>query len=1099
MNKLVIRKKSGGLLAAVLSLSLTFSECLPVLAQGEPAATYEEYVSGEYREEVDAGQYEIVRIATVEQLRELADACTYDAWSRDKRVLLTADLDLNGTELEIPVFGGIFDGQGHTISGLEIQREGSQIGLFRYLQQGAVIQELSVSGARVLPQGSGCQVGILVGRNYGSIVNCQVSGVLEGEEEVGGIAGVNEESGVIRSCAAEVTVLGNRRSGGIVGSNHGILNNCANRGNINIYTNDMVYELEDFTVENLEKAPSGAQLDAHMDTGGIAGISDGKIYFCSNAGTVGYAHVGYNTGGIVGRLHQGYIQNCTNTGHVLGRKDVGGIVGQMEPFMEVEYIDGKLDELDREMDIFLDMLEVSHDHLSAYGDQTMAITRQLNANLRNVSVSASNLLNITNDLWNVYNQELSGISGDFDRLSNDLRAISDREKEEEKSQESEGGGESQEGEIPEGESQDGESQDGEQSGEPAAVETGGQEQDRQALGDQLEDWREELESVSGGDHIDWNRPGEGQKPEDWNNPEDLKNPLDWEKPQYTQEYRDALSNFAHSTSSHLHKVTDTTSQQSGQVSHNLEVFNLELKAAMDHLTELTDTLDAAQKVVDADVDALIAQARKLRRMFSDIRDELFGYEGITVNDTSDEAASESIENAGVDELQQELLQEGDTVTEKWYDTASFQQGKITLCLNRGLIEADTSVGGIVGQIAIEHDLDPEDDITFTGPESLSIQESIKAVVRESRNEGRIVAKRNYVGGIAGKADFGAIISCESYADIRSTGGSYVGGIAGRSDYTIRSCFSTGFLGGKSYVGGIAGMGSEIYYCDAMNSLEVKGEKIGAIAGDLRSEGMLYDNYYVNDSVAGIDGISYMGGAIPMDYEDFAAREGLPEEFALLTLRFVVLDEEGELQEEIETLQIPYGSGLAEEQLPKLPEKEGYYGQWPEIDYSHITESRMLAAEYTKWITALAAKEPDTAQGQAAILVEGLFYPEDVLEVTRDGEGTYCLQIHTAEGPYDRPVSVRLHQSLLPEHYEIRVLQGAEETVAESKIMGSYVVFGMEQPGSFLIAEISPEIPAQYFVLGGCGAALALILVIRSLLRRRKTKRKSAVQTEEHML
>ena len=66
-------------------------------------------------------------------------------------------------------------------------------------------------------------------------------------------------------------------------------------------------------------------------------------------------------------------------------------------------------------------------------------------------------------------------------------------------------------------------------------------------------------------------------------------------------------------------------------------------------------------------------------------------------------------------------------------------------------------------------------------------------------------------------------------------------------------------------------------------------------------------------------------------------------------------------------------------------------------------------------------------------------------------------------------------------------------------MGSYVVFGMEQPGSFLIAEISPEIPAQYFVLGGCAAALALILVIRSLLRRRKTKRKSAVQTGKHML
>lgn len=1014
MSDRVMCKKGGVLPAAVLSLALAFSECMPVSAQGEPATSYEGYVSGEYREEVDAEQYEIVRIATVEQLRELADACAYDAWSGNKRVLLEADLDLNGMELEIPVFGGIFDGQGHTIRGLEIQREGSQAGLFRYLQQGAVIQELSVSGARVLPQGSGCQVGILVGRNYGSIVNCRVSGVLEGEEEVGGIAGVNEESGVIRRCTAEVTVLGRRRSGGIVGSNHGTLNNCVNRGNINIYTNDMVYELEDFTVENLEEASSGARLDAHMDTGGIAGISDGKIYYCSNEGTVGYAHVGYNTGGIVGRLHQGYIQNCTNTGHVLGRKDVGGVAGQMEPFMEMEYIDGKLDELDRETDVFLDMLEASHDHVSAYGNQATTITRQLNDHLRNVSASAGNLLNITNYLWQVYNQELSGISGDFDRLSDDLRTISDREKE----------------------------QDGEQ--------------DRQEPGDLPEDWRDQL---------------------------------DWEKPEYLQEYRDALSNFAGSTGRHLHKITDTTSQQSGQVSHNLEVFNLELKAAMDCLSELTDTLDAAQGVMDADVDALMTQARKLRRLFSEVRDDLFSYEGITINDVSDEDASESIENTGVGEFQGELLQEGDTVTEKWYDTASFQQGKITLCLNRGLVEADTNVGGIVGQIATEHDLDPEDDITFTGPQSLSIQESIKAVVRESRNEGRIVAKRNYVGGIAGKADFGAIVSCESYADIRSTGGGYVGGIAGSSDYTIRSCFSTGFLSGKSYVGGIAGMGSEIYYCDAMNGLEVKGEKIGAIAGDMRKEGMLYDNYYVHDSVDGIDGIGYGGGAIPMKYEDFVAREGLPEEFALLTLRFVVPDEEGELREEVETLRIPYGSGLAEEQLPKLPEKKGYYGQWPEIDYSHITESRVLAVEYTKWITALSAGESDAASGQAAILVEGLFYPEDVLEMTRDGEDAYCLQIRTAEGLYDRPVSVRLHQSLLPKQYEIHVLQGGQETVAESRSMGSYVVFAMEQPSSFRIVEISQKIPPQCFVLGGC-AALALILVIRSLLRRKRVKRGS---------
>lgn len=1061
------KREERRMLAAGLSLALALSAGLPLQAQGEPSTTYEQYVSGECQQETDAEQYETIRIGSVKELQELADACIYDAWSRDKYVLLEADLELAGREVIIPVFGGIFDGQGHTVSGLEIRQEGSQMGLFRYLQQGGVIRDLALREARVIPQGSACQTGILVGRNYGSILNCQVSGVLEGEEEVGGIAGVNEESGVIRSCTADVTVMGTRRSGGITGSNHGTLNNCANKGNINIYSTDMVYDLDDFTVENLEEASSGRRLDAHMDTGGIAGLSDGKIYYCTNTGTVGYAHVGYNTGGIVGRLHQGYIQNCTNTGHVLGRKDVGGIAGQMEPFMEMEYIDGKLDELDRELDLFLDMLEASHDHLSAYGAQATAITRQLNANLRNVSASATNLLNITNDLWHVYNQELSGISSDFDRLSNDLKGINDRKKEENQNPGSAGDG----------------AENGEQTGpeSPGDVRIGDQDKTvaqwqqpgREELEDRLDSWRDDLGSVSGSDHTDWNKP-------------------DLDKNQYSPEYRNALSNFADSASGHLHRITDTTSQQNASVSHNLEVFNLELKAAMDRLTELTDTLDAAQSVMDADMDALMAQARKLRRLISGIRDDLFSYEGITVNDMSDEAASVSIGNAGAmdseNQPDQELVQEGGTVTEKWYDTDSFQQGKITLCLNRGRIEADTNVGGITGQIAMEHDLDPEDDIRLTGPESLSIQESIKAVVRESRNEGKIAAKRNYAGGIVGKADFGAIVSCESYADIRSTGGSYVGGIAGRSDYTVRSCFSTGFLEGKSYVGGIAGMGSGIYYCDAMNNLEADGEKRGAIAGELRDQGMLYDNYYVENSVAGIDGIGYAGGAAPLPYEEFAAREGLPEEFQLLTLHFVALDEDGEIQEEIAVLQVPYGSGVEADRMPELPEREGCYGQWPKIDYSRITESRVVAAEYTKWITALSFYKAEPAKDPAAVMVEGLFCPEDELEVTEEEEGCYRIRIHTAEGLYDRPVSVRLHHSQLPEHYEIHLQREEGDVTIESRTMGSYIVFDMEQPGAFRVAKVSPEVPRRYFVLGGGGLLPILILILRRLLRPRKAKK-----------
>ena len=46
--------------------------------------------------------------------------------------------------------------------------------------------------------------------------------------------------------------------------------------------------------------------------------------------------MGYNVGGIVGR-QSGYLDGCRNTGTVRGRKDVGGIAGQLEPQVTLRY------------------------------------------------------------------------------------------------------------------------------------------------------------------------------------------------------------------------------------------------------------------------------------------------------------------------------------------------------------------------------------------------------------------------------------------------------------------------------------------------------------------------------------------------------------------------------------------------------------------------------------------------------------------------------------------------------------------------------------------------------------------------------------------
>ncbi len=48
------------------------------------------------------------------------------------------------------------------------------------------------------------------------------------------------------------------------------------------------------------------------------------------------------------------------------------------------------------------------------------------------------------------------------------------------------------------------------------------------------------------------------------------------------------------------------------------------------------------------------------------------------------------------------------------DIHSGTDGKIEGCTNMGKIEADINVGGIAGAMAIEYDLDPEDDIASVG-------------------------------------------------------------------------------------------------------------------------------------------------------------------------------------------------------------------------------------------------------------------------------------------------------------------------------------------------------------------------------------------------
>ena len=282
-------------------------------------------------------KYERIDIGTAEEFADFASKCYLDAWSENKYVSLTADIDLTGTQLcVVPVFNGIFDGVGHTISGFDYLGDGYVVGLFRYVERDGMIQNLTLKGDIESANQREC-IGSICGVNYGTIKNCTFQGTVSGRDTVGGIAGVNGGTGIITGCTAKGRITGYYSTGGIAGINHGVLNYCSNRAGIN---DDSAWVEEDDEMgtgmgilESLTENDDN-ELYSGVDTGGIAGFSDGMIVRCTNSGTVGYEHTGYNIGGIAGR-QSGVVSHSTNNGTVYGRKDIGGIVGQMEPYIEI--------------------------------------------------------------------------------------------------------------------------------------------------------------------------------------------------------------------------------------------------------------------------------------------------------------------------------------------------------------------------------------------------------------------------------------------------------------------------------------------------------------------------------------------------------------------------------------------------------------------------------------------------------------------------------------------------------------------------------------------------------------------------------------------
>lgn len=141
----VLRRLFAALLALLTLVSFT---ALPALAVEDDAADPEAVKPAEASApQPEDAEEETISIATADDLLALAESCTLDAWSQDKRVVLEADLDLTGLDFTpIATFGGTFSGNGHTIRGLTITDALSPAGLICTLQPTGRVEDLSVEG-----------------------------------------------------------------------------------------------------------------------------------------------------------------------------------------------------------------------------------------------------------------------------------------------------------------------------------------------------------------------------------------------------------------------------------------------------------------------------------------------------------------------------------------------------------------------------------------------------------------------------------------------------------------------------------------------------------------------------------------------------------------------------------------------------------------------------------------------------------------------------------------------------------------------------------------------------------------------------------------
>ena len=224
--------------------------------------------------------------------------------------------------------GGVFEGNGHRISRLFIDRRATGAGLFGRTAPSGTVRNVRLAGADV--SGGSFYVGTLVGNHAGSVHGSSATGSVSGGSNVGGLVGYADIGSEVGAGSAYVRTTGESGVGGLIGGNWGTVRDVRAAGDVTGAGFDIGGLIGvNYRLGTASRCYATGDVSGVIgQIGGLAGRNDGTIAACHAAGTTGGGY--YTVGGLVGWLSSGTISASYTGATVLGPADGlerGALVG----------------------------------------------------------------------------------------------------------------------------------------------------------------------------------------------------------------------------------------------------------------------------------------------------------------------------------------------------------------------------------------------------------------------------------------------------------------------------------------------------------------------------------------------------------------------------------------------------------------------------------------------------------------------------------------------------------------------------------------------------------------------------------------------------